>query len=572
VGSDSVATAALAAGSYSFIAVYSGDSNFNGSTGPVEPLTVLNTAQIAPTGTTAAQFASGTSTTLPAVFYTDDGTGKIKQNVNPGVFFYFSFVTAPVAGSQTIYVNEHPPTGYNYPFQIVNTSTGNLALYNATGTTVVAGGTPVGTTGSVTFTTPSTTTAGQQFIVLVKYDTKSIVGYPTPKSLGKATTEHYTWTTEAPSGTVQATAGVDLKLSGTQLAPSAGSGVGAANLTEQQLQPVVDEALARWAAAGLNAAQLSTLRSTPIYIATFLDAPRLGVESDGEIWLNANAAGWGWFTDPSAGATPAAGRMDLLTVVEHEFGHVLYGVQNGTGLMEATLAPGVRLFPGSGPMGVALAATPMPGLATRPSAFTVSDHAITLAPYSLSLVTAVRPSTEGADSAATLAARAVGAMSTAALGSAERTQAFVLVASQGPAVPITPGGTGSPLAPYAIRPLWTEAATTAALDLLLSTGEATQPDGEHGTLPGATPDFPAGPQDTALFDQGIDPLFGEGAAPLSDGAIARLFDGEGGLLDGGPGATRAGFSVAAAVLGAGYLLRALDRREERRAQVAIERV
>src|SRR5207248_2247403 len=41
VGTDSIATGSLAAGSYSFIAVYSGDSNYNSSTGPIEPLTVL---------------------------------------------------------------------------------------------------------------------------------------------------------------------------------------------------------------------------------------------------------------------------------------------------------------------------------------------------------------------------------------------------------------------------------------------------------------------------------------------------------------------------------------------------
>ena len=37
---NSAATAALAAGSYSYIAVYSGDSNYAGSTSAVEPLTV----------------------------------------------------------------------------------------------------------------------------------------------------------------------------------------------------------------------------------------------------------------------------------------------------------------------------------------------------------------------------------------------------------------------------------------------------------------------------------------------------------------------------------------------------
>jgi hypothetical protein len=178
--------------------------------------------------------------------------------------------------------------------------------------------------------------------VLVKYNTKSIAGFTAPNP----TTVHYTWVTQLDHVTQPGTpAGVDLKLSGTQLAPSAGSGVGVTSLTEQQLQPVVDEAIALWSAAGLSPAQINVLRNTPIHIATFLDAPRLGVESDGEIWLNANAAGWGWFTDASAGATPAVGQMDLLTVVEHEFGHVLFGVQDGSGLMEATLAPGVRLVP-----------------------------------------------------------------------------------------------------------------------------------------------------------------------------------------------------------------------------------
>src|SRR5262249_37631280 len=195
------------------------------------------------------------------------------------------------------------------------------------------------------------TNGSNTFVVSVKYSAKSIVGAPTPASLGLSTTQNYTWQTFV-GATLQATAGVPLKLSGTQLAPSAGSGVGAASLTDGQLQPVVAAALTRWEAAGLSDAQLSVLRNTPIHIVNWLDAPRLGVESDGEIWLNATAAGWGWFTDDSAAATPAAGRMDLLSVVEHEFGHVLYGVGNGTGLMAATLDPGVRLLPSAAGLGL----------------------------------------------------------------------------------------------------------------------------------------------------------------------------------------------------------------------------
>src|SRR5260370_924528 len=63
VGTDSISTAALAAGSYSFIAVYNGDSNFNGSTGPIEPLTVTK----ADTSTATVIELNGTETVVTSV-------------------------------------------------------------------------------------------------------------------------------------------------------------------------------------------------------------------------------------------------------------------------------------------------------------------------------------------------------------------------------------------------------------------------------------------------------------------------------------------------------------------------
>jgi len=82
---DSVVHGPLAAGAYSFIAVYSGDSNYNGSTSTVEPLTInqggsttataiLNSTGGTPTGTPGESvFDTATVTGSPAAF-TPTGT------------------------------------------------------------------------------------------------------------------------------------------------------------------------------------------------------------------------------------------------------------------------------------------------------------------------------------------------------------------------------------------------------------------------------------------------------------------------------------------------------------------
>src|SRR5439155_27279483 len=78
----------------------------------------------------------------------------------------------------------------------------------------------------------------------------------------------------------------------------------------------------------------------PVHVAS-ISRGWLGLTSNGEIWIDRTAAGWGW----STGATPAADRMDLLTVVSHEFGHVLGLAPTPAGVMAVTLAPGVRQLP-----------------------------------------------------------------------------------------------------------------------------------------------------------------------------------------------------------------------------------
>src|SRR5260370_22368708 len=77
VGPDSISTAALAAGSFSFIAVYNGDSNFNGSTGPIEPLTVTK----ADTSTATVIELNGTETVVTSVT-SEEHTSELPSHLN----------------------------------------------------------------------------------------------------------------------------------------------------------------------------------------------------------------------------------------------------------------------------------------------------------------------------------------------------------------------------------------------------------------------------------------------------------------------------------------------------------
>ena len=90
-----------------------------------------------------------------------------------------------------------------------------------------------------------------------------------------------------------------------------------------------------------------------------------GEGSSAQITLDANAAGYNWFIDPTPtdnseflptanpnewiakAGTEAAGKMDMLSVLLHEYGHAL-GIEHSVSAhdyMATTLAPGVRRLP-----------------------------------------------------------------------------------------------------------------------------------------------------------------------------------------------------------------------------------
>jgi hypothetical protein len=133
-------------------------------------------------------------------------------------------------------------------------------------------------------------------------------------------------------------------------------------LTDADLQPIVGEAIARWAAAGLDANTLAKLAEVQ-FIISDLSAARLGQLEAGRVYLDGTAAGHGWFVDSTpqvdeefsvpAGSKSdlraidprAVDRIDLLTVVEHELGHAA-GLDDldaiADSIMNRTLDAGVR--------------------------------------------------------------------------------------------------------------------------------------------------------------------------------------------------------------------------------------
>ena len=135
-------------------------------------------------------------------------------------------------------------------------------------------------------------------------------------------------------------------------------------LTQADLQPIVNEAIARWVAAGLSAQSVDAM-SKARFVVTNLPGAELGLAGGGTIYVDSNAAGYGWFVD----ATPAkdeefsatgsgsqlqaidpraVDRMDLLTVVEHELGHIA-GLDDlassMSSLMSSSLGEGLRRSP-----------------------------------------------------------------------------------------------------------------------------------------------------------------------------------------------------------------------------------
>ena len=147
----------------------------------------------------------------------------------------------------------------------------------------------------------------------------------------------------------------------------AGSSPGETHLTQAELDIAVQWGIQHWIAAGISADQLNVLQHTTYEVGA-VPSGWLGKSTPGHVSISADAAGYGWFIDPTpndnsefgnvVSATQAftdpdqaaAGHMDLLTTVMHEMGVQLglsdaYDPAASSDLMFVQLTAGERRLP-----------------------------------------------------------------------------------------------------------------------------------------------------------------------------------------------------------------------------------
>lgn len=126
-------------------------------------------------------------------------------------------------------------------------------------------------------------------------------------------------------------------------------------LVAEQAVPILAEALSRLENAGFDT---SRLQGVDLHIAD-LPGAMIGRASGDTVWLDSNAAGWGWFIDPTPeddteflmpGDQGERDHLDLLSAITHELSHLFGNEHDEEGLMSETLDTGERLLLSSHPV------------------------------------------------------------------------------------------------------------------------------------------------------------------------------------------------------------------------------
>ena len=162
-------------------------------------------------------------------------------------------------------------------------------------------------------------------------------------------------------------------------------------LTEEQIAPIRDEAISRWRVSGATFEQISQLQDVDIRIVD-LPGDLLAQANRDRILVDRDAAGWGWFVDETPSddvefigpdRAAVANRMDLISVLFHEMGHLL-GFEHGSHEgMRTKISPGERTVINVGHLDRVMALAPaavldIPNQGTSSPAHGV-DHPIAVA-------------------------------------------------------------------------------------------------------------------------------------------------------------------------------------------------
>ncbi len=331
-------------------------------------------ALIAPTNTTPYQYISGTAMTFQDYYAYQGGViqygvkgGKISQT-NPGVFFYFTGASGDIVGADggdadtkadtmTITIDQTlDPDNATSKFDPLNYS--NIWLYkvndlNSNGvvdagdslTTIKLNKSQISVVNgdvSISFTPDA---VGSMYVIGVKYQTSSVVGDAVVKTGGVYPTVNYNFDTVLNGSIIETyEGGVDLAPkpgTGSKMLLSGEGGDGAHAANDHQVKALVDAAMAWWVAQGQDVTALQDISVDLSDLGQDSDDKWiLGVTDGNHITLDDDGAGLGW----SAGVGGVApNKVDMLSVMVHEMGHVLGMTDEQMGDM---LAVGDRLMPG----------------------------------------------------------------------------------------------------------------------------------------------------------------------------------------------------------------------------------
>jgi uncharacterized repeat protein (TIGR01451 family) len=187
-GTHSITAADLSAGSFKDTAC--ADDGPGGAAQACKDDTITGAptivSQITPTQTTCSQFAGGTSPTLSQIFYSVS-KGKVQQNVNPGVMFYWVKVTA-AAGSNTFTITQTQSTTSN----AFTVASGSQAYTSACG----ALSTNITQAANGTVTVKFTAASAGTYYNGIKYNPKAVAGEAAPSP----STVVYTFATTGVAG------------------------------------------------------------------------------------------------------------------------------------------------------------------------------------------------------------------------------------------------------------------------------------------------------------------------------------------------------------------------------------